>query len=193
MNLLRRQWQLLSQEMANNQRLRLGAGLILVLVLVYIALVFDDLNSNLALRQQSLQQTQTELQEIESQQVWESRRVAESRYKDRMLESLWRSDSDGLAIASIQESLTDIAEAAGFTKLEINMGTPQPAKSLKGIKVIRAKINAVYRSDQVLDFIYSIESHQPGLVFERLDTKKGRLFHSLDAIVVGYVVFPESR
>ena len=191
MNSLAQSISQIEDELAKNDRLRWGVGAILILGFAYICLILSDLNGNLYIGYQQLKATSEEIAELATMEVWQERLVKEQEAAHQFEHYLWQGESEGRILANFQTRVRGISEESGLSKINIETGSAQPHEQLAGVFKVRARLRAQIDNDLIAKFLHQVETHDPLLVFERLDisrsNRKQKTNSNLDAIVLAYI------
>ena len=181
----------IEDELTKNDRLRWGVGAILFLGFAYFSLLLSDLNENLQIGYQQLKAQNEGIAELATAEIWQQRLGKEEDTARQFEHYLWRGETEGRILANFQTRVRGIAEQSGLGKISIETGSAQPHDQLNGVFTVRARLRAQIDNDLIAEFLHQVETHDPLLVFERLDiaasNRKQKTNSNLDAIILAYI------
>ena len=157
-----------------NQRLRLGAWLVLVIVLMqpvwWISAYRTSLLSELA---QNLEK-EAKIARIAKENEWLARAVDSKELAAQLYARVAKINSLGAAQATTQNWLSDYASQAQLEGVRIEVEAPIAQENIPGVYRVAAKIDAVFLERNAVSFFAMLEKHPSFLVVERADLGQGR-------------------
>ena len=101
--------------------------------------------------------------------------LADARATDTALQaSFWQADTEGLAKASLQETLEKIVADLDVRNAAIESGSSRPVPEATGLWQVQARLTANYAPGVELQLLHAIAKHPRKLVIDRLDLLRGR-------------------
>lgn len=146
-------------ELAENPRLRVGLVVIGALLLMYQLAGLSDLREHMSADYAARQTQLARVQNISSEDGWDQRASAMHAMRAALEAEVPRIDSMGLAQATMQSWLRDMATRSGST-LSITMGTPLRVDADAGYWKIPAQISGQMPIHGALNLIRQIESRK---------------------------------
>ena len=172
MRALRRVLRPLAAELSANPRLRFGVWLILGILLGYGILVQSDRLAAAHADYAAELERLAKAEQVLAGRDWPALLEAE-REKHRELESkFWRSETEGLAQAQLQDALVGAIEGLRFDRPRIRSGMSQPLPELPGVWRVQTRLDASYRPGVELEALHALATHPQKLVVDRLDLRR---------------------
>ncbi len=172
MRALRRALRPLAAELAANARLRWGVWLILAILLGYALLVQSDRLAAAHGDYAAELERRAKAEQVLAGRDWPALLEVE-REKHRELESkFWRSETEGLAQAQLQDALTGTIADLRFDNTRIRSGTSQPLPELPGVWRVQTRLDGAYRPGEELKVLHALATHPQKLVVDRLDLRR---------------------
>ncbi len=163
------------EELQHNRRLRLGLWAILGIVLLYLVLLTGDaLEAARAERTEAVARL-AEVEDLAAERDSWSERVTQARaLRSELDRRLWRSDTPGLAQASLQSWLENTARKAGIDNPRISMREVQAVDGADPLWIVAATLSAGFQPSALGRFLYDLESAVPEVQVEAMTIRSGR-------------------
>ena len=158
----------LPAELRTNRRAAAGLLAIGVLVAGYGLLVLDDAIAGLrATEKLELQQLQR-ITAVGQESDWPARGAAAAAMRGAYERRLWTAESEGGALADVQDWVTRTARALGIDKLQVRVEAAMPKALPTDLRRITATISAPQTEETLVNLLEHIASEPRLLVVERL-------------------------
>ena len=183
----------LAAELAANPRLRWGVWLILAILLGYGMLVQSDRLAAAHTDYAAELERLAKAEQVLAGRDWLALLEAERERHRELKSKFWRSETEGLAQAQLQDALTGTIADLRFDNTRIRSGTSQPLSELPGVWRVQTRLDAAYRPGEALKALHSLAVHPQKLVVERLDLRRRERHDShLSLILSAYFVGVEA-
>ena len=172
MRALRRALRPLAAELAANPRLRWGVWLILGILLVYGILVQSDRLAAAHAEYATQIGRLAKAEQVLAGQDWPALLEAEREMHRELESKFWRSETEGLAQAQLQDALVGAIAGLRFENTRIRSGTSQPLPDLPGVWRVQTRLDGAYRPGEELKALHALATHPQKLVVDRLDLRR---------------------
>ena len=162
-------WKRVRAELAANSRLRLGAWSIAFILLLFLALLQRDRMAVAYDGYAAAADRMARAERLLGGHDWSAAFEAERQRNDRLAALFWRADTQGLAQASLQATLTEMLGQLEFRNARIRSGVSEPVPDAPGLWRIQAQVNANYRQGAELQLLHRLATHPKKLIVDRLD------------------------
>jgi Type II secretion system (T2SS), protein M subtype b len=138
---------------------RAAAGLIVIMVLLAIYGLFvmsDHISATRGDYRQQIAQTRRSLA-ISANKQWPARARESARLRDALERQMWRFESEGVALANLQDWITAAAREAGLTKTQVRIDVARPKDLGTGVVQFSATIAASQTGEALQKFLAKIE------------------------------------
>ena len=159
-------------EFAENARARLGVWLILGIVLVYGLLVQSDRlqHARDAYAAESARLAHAET--LRGGKDWMQLLAAEREASRALENAFWQAETEGVAQARLQATLTEMVKGLDLRRPNIRSGVSQAVPDVPGVWQVQARLTCQYRPGAELQMWYRLATHPKKLVVERLDVRR---------------------
>jgi hypothetical protein len=158
----------LMNEFGSNRRATIGVLAIGVLIGGYglLALIdaTDGLRATYGLEMQRLHRVAATEQETN----WPERAASSAEVRENLDKRLWSAESEGGALADLQEWVTRTGREVGIDKLQVQVEVAKPKGMPSDIRQVTATINAPQTEDGMIQLLARIASEPHLLVIDRL-------------------------
>jgi len=161
----------LSDELQANDRLRWGLWVIAAILVLQAVFVLSDRVAEVTSETQSLHKRLHKVALIEQQTEWGQRFAAESAVQIQLHERLWQARSEGLAKASLQAAIDQLAEHANIKIRQLQLSDPEPMSGVANIVQVRAELNAQLRRGSIPELLDTLATHEPPLFVDTLSMR----------------------
>lgn len=138
--------------------------MILILELVDIA---DEFEQDFITTYKQLTQTQA----LAREEFWGERKKQSAALLERMESRLWPIQNEGLARATLQKELTELAEKAGLERIRIQIEKPIDQKGNKDFKRYRASITSWFQPESLEIFLSALTKDERQYVFDNFELR----------------------
>ncbi len=168
-------FQELRTQLRENHRLRLGVWLILLVLVFYLALLLQDLNSDMQSQYQDYANKLHRLEEVADEQKWRERSQAAKNFWTDELKKIPIIESQGMAIAGVENRLRSMLPSIGTTKPQLKIDQFRAITNPPGIMQLTAKIDGAFVPQHFIPLLYDLEEmEQKGKVAELRITRDRR-------------------
>lgn len=173
-------------EFAENARVRLGVWFILGIVAAYGLLVQSDRLQDARDAYAAAAARSARAETLRGGKDW-TRLLAAEREANRTLEkAFWQAETEGVAQARLQATLTEMVKGLDLRRPNIRSGVSQAVPDVPGVWQVQTRLTCQYRPGAELQMLYSLATHPKKLVVERLDVR--REISRMTLIVSAYFV-----
>lgn len=178
-----------TKEVAGNDRLRWGLGVILALLVTYLVLFLSDVNDELYIQSLRLATEVEDSRTMGTAALWQERLELERSIATQLKARLWTGSSEGIILAAIRSEIQAMAAGSAMQNARIEMGTVQPVAGLPGIFSVRTRVRGVIERPMLAPFVHGLEAHQPTLVIEQAEIRTTTTQNPayVDVTILGYI------
>lgn len=145
------------EQLGANRRAAGGLIVIAVLLAFYGMFTADDLiDAQRRAYRQEVDQTQRSLA-ISADRQWPSRAKSSTDIRDALEKRMWQFDSDGVALANLQDWITGAGRDAGLTKVQVKIDVERPKELGANTVRFSATITATQTEASLRKFLAKIE------------------------------------
>jgi hypothetical protein len=164
----------LLKELQSNTRLRIGIWLIMAIMIIYGLMLIND---NLKLKQVEFQSTVkhfNQIKNVSEQKSWLKRRKKIKKILIELQDKLWGIDSKGLAQASLQNWIDEKIKMSEIEKPRVKVEPAISVSKYENVWSCTAKLNGVFTSKSLEEFVYYISKSKTLMIVERLEMRKSK-------------------
>ena len=174
-------------ELRANRRAALGLLALGCLAAGYGLLMLDDSIGNL--RQNYIEATHRFERLVASgrEKDWPARAAASAQMRQALEARLWKSDSEGMARADLQDWITGNAREAGLDKVQVRLEATRPKGLPANLRQVTATITALDTEKALIAFLDRIAREQRLLVVDHL-LARSQPVASLEMRLVAYTL-----
>ncbi len=162
----------LRAQLAANPRLRAGTWAITAILAVYGVLVQSDrvgaVHASYAGDAERLSRARTLLTRDDLAAILE----AERERGQQLTERFWQAETQGLAQAQLQATVSEIVGAFEFRNPRIQSGTIRPVDHAPGVWRVQAQFSGGYDAGAQLEVLHALATHPRKLAVDRLDLRR---------------------
>ena len=155
-------------ELRTNRRATIGLLAIAVLIGGYGVLGLDDAIDGLRLTEKLQIQHLQRVTGAAQEKDWPTRAAAAAALREAYEGRLWRAESEGGALADLQDWVTGTARTLGIEKLQVTVELAKPKELPADLRQIIATISAPQTEETLLALLGQIANEPRLLVVERL-------------------------
>jgi hypothetical protein len=159
-------------ELKTNSRASAGLLIIIAVLALYGLLTLADLiEANRGAYRQQVVQTQRALS-ISQDKDWPTRAKQSADARDALEKRLWQFESEGVALANIQDFLTAAGRDAGLTKLQVRIDVARVKDLGPETRQFSATISATQTEEALQKFLEKIQRAPNLLVVESMHVQQ---------------------
>ena len=159
----------LREEFATNIRVRLGVWCVLAMVFLYWILVrSDDLEAAHAEYAGEIARLER-AQEARADEDWPLLLEVEQRAGALLTANFWQAETEGVARARLQATLTELAGEVELRDPRVQPGVTQPVADAPDVWRVQARLTARHRIGAELRLLHAFATHPKKLVVDRLN------------------------
>ena len=162
----------LAAEFAANPRLRGGLWLILCILLLYCILVQSDRLAAAHADHAAELGRLAKAERVLAGEDWPALLEAERAIHQALESKFWRSETEGLAQAQLQDALAGAIQGLDLTRMRIRSGVSQPVAELPGIWRVQTRLDSTYKGGVELELLRALATHPKKIVVDRLDLRR---------------------
>jgi len=175
----RKNWLSVNNELASNDRLRMGAWSILAIVFFYLGLTLGDYQESVQSRLSASKHRYEKLNLVMAQNFWPDRQQQSQQQFAQLISKFHPASTPGVAKATLQQLLQDELIAAGFGQVKVNVqqNNSQDSETIDEniifwtfSSTIRGNFNPKY----LQSFLLRLSQSKWHYVIERLDIGQQR-------------------
>jgi len=165
---IHRQWE-------ESRVLRLGAWTVAIIVAVYLLLWLDDTLTLLQAEWRQQERNNAGMAQMEPAGYWQRRREQASEQLGLLEAHAWQGETEGLQKAAIQQFMNQAVSESGSPIRLLALEFSSPVAFTETFQRMRGRVVAsVGETTMPWGWLAAIESHQPGLVIDRLEVRVRR-------------------
>ncbi|WP_025770700.1 hypothetical protein [Thioalkalivibrio sp. HK1] len=177
-------------ELVSRRRLRIGVWFILAIIALQSLLVQSDRLAAVENEYLSVADRGARASALLEHKDWPMRLSQEQSVNERLRETFWLNETEGLAQAQLQTALLEISREAGMHTPHIRSGVSQPVTDLPGLYRIQTRLDAKYRPGSEVRMLHALAIHPGQIVVDRL-TINARTMR-IRMIVSAYTIVSEA-
>lgn len=182
-------------EFSENPRARWGAWLILTIVLMYGLLVQSDRVRGAYAAYAAAVVRLVRAEALRGGEDWPQFLETEQAAGRTLEDAFWQAETEGVAQARLQASLTDMVEGLDLQRPDIRSGVSQAVPDMPGVWQVQTRLTCRYRPGAELQMLHRLATHPKKLVVERLDVRRqsSRMTLIVSAYFVGVTPAQDGR
>lgn len=152
---------------------RLLVSVILVVILLWMILLVEliDISDDFERDYVEAYKKLTQTEELAREDFWEERKKQSSALLERVEARLWPIQNEGLARATLQKELTELAEKAGLERIRIQIEKPVDQKGNKNFKRYRASLTSWFKPEALDIFLSAIVKDERQYLFDNFELR----------------------
>ncbi|WP_395338806.1 hypothetical protein PN836_012710 [Ningiella sp. W23] len=174
------QWQLASEQVKSNTRLRISLWVIIGILLAYPLLALSDYNQSI--RSDIVRELEREAKILRtaSEKQWLERAENVAAFSTELQGLFWEAPSVGIAKATLHQSLTDWAQNHDLQRVQIRLEEPLAVESMNNVFRVAGQIDATFDANNSMAFIKDLELNGQRVVVEQMEiSQRVRPVHKL--------------
>lgn len=173
------------QELRQNTRLRIGVELIFCILAVYSLLLLSDYQAKIEGNYSEIAKQFLQLQKVTAQTEWKERAEKAHSLRVELEDSLWISNSKGLAEADFQAWLLIQAKLAKIEETSLKTESTTEVDNGKLWRVV-GRIEGKFSLNSLNQLLLAISQHPHIIVIEKLDIQNRGDFLTFTLIAAAY-------
>lgn len=159
------------EKITSNPRLLISTLLVVLLVWMLIILELADVAQDFENEYITTYRQLTQTKALAREDFWGERKKQSAALLEKVEGRLWPLQNDGLARASLQKELTELAEKAGLERIRIQIEKPIDQKGNKDFKRYRASITSWFKPETLDVFLSAVVKDERQYVFDNFELR----------------------
>ncbi len=178
-DIIRKNWLSITNELTNNDRLRMGVWGILAIGLFYLGLTLGDYQESLQSRLLASKNRNEKLNLVMGQNFWPDRQQQSLQQFAQLLSKFHLASTPGVAKATLQQLLQDELFTAGFSNIKVNVqqSNDQNIETIDDKLIFwtfSSTISGNFNPKYLQNFLSRLSQNKWHYVIERLDIGQQR-------------------
>ncbi|HZT87011.1 MAG TPA: GspMb/PilO family protein [Stellaceae bacterium] len=175
----------LASELAGNRRAQIGLVAILALLAAYGLLALGDASDGLRPAYVQAMQRLHRVAAADREANWSERATASGEMRQALEKSLWPAESEGGALADLQDWVTRTGREVGLDKLQVRVEVATPKGLPANVRQLTATITAPQTEENIVNLLARIAREPHLLVVDRLRIQE-RPVPNFEMVLVAY-------